>query len=187
MKYNLCLCNEVGGTTEEEQVALLNLVDNLKATEVLEIGTFRGHTAQAIAQNFPAVQVATVDLPPGLFPELPDIPCERPYYDIGKQRDVIVASNAKRFYHDSGLLNQAKLELFGWLGKFDLVFVDGGHSLAQVLNDSLVAVECVRSGGVIVWHDYGEPYLDTVCRVVNGLFAGAMQIPHTRLAWWRKP
>ena len=41
-----------------------------------------------------------------------------------------------------------------WAGAIDLLFIDGDHSDAGVMNDSKLWAPYVRLGGVIVWHDY---------------------------------
>jgi predicted O-methyltransferase YrrM len=39
-------------------------------------------------------------------------------------------------------------------GFFDTAFIDGGHSYDLVSNDTKRALELVRPGGLIMWHDY---------------------------------
>ena len=39
-------------------------------------------------------------------------------------------------------------------GFFDSVFVDGGHSREVVESDTTQATRLVRSGGLVLWHDY---------------------------------
>lgn len=41
--------------------------------------------------------------------------------------------------------------------QFDLVFVDGNHSRATVVNDAKQACRLVKPGGVIAFHDWDEP------------------------------
>lgn len=40
------------------------------------------------------------------------------------------------------------------LGTIDAALIDGDHSKEGVLNDTAIAQACVRSGGLIIWHDY---------------------------------
>ena len=39
----------------------------------------------------------------------------------------------------------------------DLVFIDGGHTLELVQNDTKAAKQMVAKYGVIAWHDYLNP------------------------------
>jgi len=40
---------------------------------------------------------------------------------------------------------------------FDSVLIDGGHDPHVVINDTKKALEMLRSGGIIIWHDYCPP------------------------------
>jgi Methyltransferase domain len=42
----------------------------------------------------------------------------------------------------------------------DAVFIDGDHSTEAVRHDSELAVALVRSPGIIIWHDYGNPTVE---------------------------
>jgi hypothetical protein len=39
-------------------------------------------------------------------------------------------------------------------GFFDTAFVDGGHAQDIVANDTRLAIELVRPGGLVMWHDF---------------------------------
>lgn len=39
-------------------------------------------------------------------------------------------------------------------GFFDTAFIDGGHAYDVVANDTAIATRLVRSGGLVMWHDY---------------------------------
>ena len=51
--------------------------------------------------------------------------------------------------------------------KFDLVFVDAGHSEENVRNDAGIAEKILRPGGLLVLHDYDENNTPGVCRYVE--------------------
>ena len=46
---------------------------------------------------------------------------------------------------------------FGRLAPLDFAFIDGGHDLEQVLNDSRKAYDALAAGGWLVWHDFNSP------------------------------
>ena len=46
---------------------------------------------------------------------------------------------------------------FGRLAPLDFAFLDGGHDLEHVLNDSRKAYEALAPGGWLVWHDFDSP------------------------------
>jgi hypothetical protein len=39
-------------------------------------------------------------------------------------------------------------------GFFDSAFIDGGHAYDLVANDTKLAIELVRPGGLVIWHDF---------------------------------
>jgi predicted O-methyltransferase YrrM len=39
---------------------------------------------------------------------------------------------------------------------FDLIFIDGCHYFDYVKKDTENALQYLRPGGIVVWHDYGE-------------------------------
>lgn len=52
----------------------------------------------------------------------------------------------------------------------DMVLVDGGHAYQDVTGDIAVWPKVVKSGGLLVFHDYGWPSLPGVARAVDEAF-----------------
>ena len=50
--------------------------------------------------------------------------------------------------------NSMNLDESKYLNKFDLIFIDGGHTYSIVRNDSEKAFKMINSKGIILWHDY---------------------------------
>ena len=63
MKY------EDGMTPFQDAIALLSILVAENPTQVLEIGTYMGHTTRAMAENLPEAIIHTVDLPPDFSAE----------------------------------------------------------------------------------------------------------------------
>ena len=42
----------------------------------------------------------------------------------------------------------------GYAGSFDLVYVDGSHLAADVLQDAVLSFRLLRSGGLLIFDDY---------------------------------
>lgn len=53
-----------------------------------------------------------------------------------------------------GTSAQVLPQLLAGGARFDLVYVDGSHEAADVLLDSVLALEMLSRGGVLVWDDY---------------------------------
>jgi predicted O-methyltransferase YrrM len=60
--------------------------------------------------------------------------------------------------------DSASFDFSPFAGAVDLFFIDGAHSYEYVRSDSLHALQCVRPGGVIAWHDFGRTGLNGVSR-----------------------
>lgn len=54
--------------------------------------------------------------------------------------------------------------------KFDLVFIDGDHSSEGISNDYFYAMQLIRPGGMIAFHDYGEDSCPEVREKLDELF-----------------
>jgi predicted O-methyltransferase YrrM len=56
---------------------------------------------------------------------------------------------------------------------FDSVLIDGGHQTEIVINDSRKALQILRSGGLIIWHDFCPfPEIRSRFETVKGVTAG---------------
>jgi predicted O-methyltransferase YrrM len=175
--------NRTFGTSisTEEACHLCAITKCLKAKKVLEIGTFDGNTALALAANLvDGGEVVTVDLPP-------DFDAEKqagsltfsdgflnltPREQLGRQaHGHALSSRIKQVYGDSAALDWSSLG-----GPFDLIFIDGSHTEAYVRSDSQNALRQLADGGAIVWHDYAM--IPEVSKVVDSL---AREVRHLRI------
>jgi len=152
----------------EEACHLCAITRCLKAKKVLEIGTWDGNTALAIAANLnEGGEVVTVDLPPDFDAEKQAASLAfsdgflnlTPRDQLGRQvQGHTLSHRIRQVYGDSAALDWSKLG-----GPFDLIFIDGCHTEAYVRSDSQNALRQLGDGGAIVWHDYGMiPEVSTV-------------------------
>ncbi|MCU0534207.1 MAG: class I SAM-dependent methyltransferase [Hydrococcus sp. Prado102] len=113
-----------------------------KATNIFEFGTYRGQTTCGLAAIGEDVRVTTLNLPPEQDPRY------APY--IGKliqespYRDRIV-----QIFADSRAFDPSP-----YAKQMDFIFVDADHSYKGAENDTRKALEMLKPGGTIVWHDY---------------------------------
>lgn len=57
-------------------------------------------------------------------------------------------------------------------GFFDSVLIDGGHSEEIVINDTRKALTLLRSGGLIMWHDFcPDPTVQAQCSSTRGVMS----------------
>lgn len=139
---------------EGELEALVALVRSVNPKRMIEIGVNVGRTAKAILANVPGIEHYTgIDVPLSYVPSLE------------LQRNNAVPNPGEMVLDDprfhlvikpKGSLDCTKEDL----GPCDVVFIDGDHGYAAVVSDSVLARQIVRTGGLIVWHDYH----DEACR-----------------------
>jgi predicted O-methyltransferase YrrM len=136
-------------TPVTDVVVMAKLVKTLRPMRVVELGSYRGYTALAMAQNLPEHgYLLTVDIDP----------------DHGEAyRDISPSSHIERrvgrIAHD--LFEQQERR------SFDVVFLDADHSLGAVREDTQVALDLVKPDGFVIWHDYAN----------WGFFSGACAVP----------
>jgi methyltransferase family protein len=141
-----------------ELIILSTLAAYLQPAQVFEFGTWVGLTTLHLAANSPeTARIATIDLPPdhafrqtdtsdGKFYEkqLGDAP------PIGECfAGTGYAPRIEQIFADTTEYDYARFH-----NAVDLVFVDAGHDYRLVRSDSRNALEMLRPGGVIFWHDY---------------------------------
>ncbi len=114
---------------------LLNLARGRNARRILEIGTYRARTTQALHLNCPNAEIVSYDI------QVIDSPFRR----------ALASAPNVQLRHASCIASAAALRREP---PFDLIFVDGSHELQPALEDSRLALELLASGGIIVWHDY---------------------------------
>ena len=150
-----------GGISDFESWILCVLAR--QARHVFEFGTCTGKTTFLLAANAgPEARVTTLTLKPEHQAEYRDAQGD----DAEARSAAMHESSFVDFFYD-GSPEAAKIEqLFGdskgfdetpYLGRCDLVFVDGSHARSYVESDSGKALRMVKPGGFVFWHDYGGP------------------------------
>lgn len=183
-----------GGTTDSE--AWILAVIAKRAQLLFEFGTCTGKTAYLWARNAPAdARVVTITLAPD---DVPDYKAESSD-DAKDQEYAVRESNYTSFVYSGTDVEQKVDQLFGdsktldatpWAGRCDVVFVDGSHAYSYVVSDSAKALELVRPGGLVLWHDYAGPkHSPGVYRALNELATRLplVRIQGTALAAYRRP
>ena len=163
--------------TAFELIAVCRITQVLRPRHIFEFGTHEGRTTLNLAANSPDdAKVYTLDLAPagGRLPG-----------------GTIVGQRYLQTPYDGKIEqlhgNSLDFDFSSYAGRMDLVFVDAGHSIECVTNDSQAAAEMLRGdGGVIIWHDYRV--IDGVTRCLErlygqgGLWRRLKQIEGTQLA-----
>lgn len=140
-----------GWTTAKELTYLADLAS--KSTRVAEIGSYKGRSARAIADNLPASGV--------LF-------CVDMWGEGESEFDENTSdlSNIIKVKMDS----RRAADAFGKAGiGFDLIFIDAAHDYENVKTDILAWRPLLREGGVLCGHDFYNKSHPEVKRAVREL------------------
>ena len=183
-----------GSTTDFEAWILAVLAK--RAHRMFEFGTCTGRTAYLWARNSPPeATITTLTLGPeqqALYEASED--------DRAVDTDVALAeSNFESFLYSGTDVAHKVEQLFGdskafdetpYAGQMDLIFVDGSHAYSYVMSDSRKALRMIKSGGLVLWHDYDGPMADRGTDEALVELARELPLRHieqTRLIVYRAP
>jgi predicted O-methyltransferase YrrM len=163
----LSLGSDYGGMPSQDLYALLRVVGWVRPRKIFEIGTFHGATTAHLALNCDA-EIYTLDLPreiaANLYGYAPrDLALLQPRQEIGRAYDGFNADGRiHQLFGDS-----RSFDYHPYLGRMDLILIDGCHVYDYVLSDSDKAFQLLSEAGAILWHDFG--YSRDVTRVLRDL------------------
>jgi hypothetical protein len=143
-------------------VGLCSIVQIVKPRTIFEVGTYHGSGAIHLSANAPQAEVYTLDLAPSDRTSL-EITSVDVHHIDGRRYDDLGA-RIHRLFGDS-----ATFDFSPFHNQVDLFFIDGAHSYAYVRSDTEKALQCVKKGGVIAWHDYGRCGVNGVSRWLHEL------------------
>jgi hypothetical protein len=183
MKY------EDGMLPVRDAIALLSILVAEQAGEILEIGTYMGHTTRAMAENLPEAIVHTIDLPAAYSTDQPQHAL-LPKDDFHLIRRRIVGREFKNQTCESRIVQHlgdtADLD-FTKIGTPGFFFIDGSHTYEYCKNDSEKCLALCHRKGVFLWHDCDETHPGVVRFISEWRAAGRniVRIEGTGLAYWK--
>jgi predicted O-methyltransferase YrrM len=167
------------GSYSTDLISLCQLCHVVNPQMIFEIGTLRGYTALHMAMNSsPDCRILSLDLPRNDLPKngllkagarpavrlrttlMDDLHSEMEVGEYYFYRTPH-ASRIELLFGDSAVFDYSPYH-----GKIDLFFIDGAHSYDYVRSDTENALQCVRPGGVIAWHDFGRMGLNQVSQYI---------------------
>jgi predicted O-methyltransferase YrrM len=125
-----------------DMVYVCGMASAANAKRIFEFGTYRGQTTCGLATLCKDAQIYTLNLPPENDPRYATY--IGMYIATSPDRDRIT-----QIYHDSRTFDTTP-----YRESMDYIFIDGDHSYEGVKNDTEKALQLLKPGGVIVWHDY---------------------------------
>ena len=151
--------NNIVGMTSDQEGWIIGSLSKI-SKNIFEFGTCSGKTTYIMALNSnDDAKITSITLDPKDVSEVSkknddnkvsfrNIKHES-IYDKFLFSGEIVAEKIDVIFQNSLDFNHKK-----YLGKMDLIFIDGGHTYSVVKNDSEKSFEMLNSKGIILWHDY---------------------------------
>lgn len=157
---------------EIEANCLVSLAQGCK--RIVEIGVQEGRTAKYLLERLPLCEYYTgIDVEAGYRFTVPNQQTERPEKPGWRVTDprfsLIVTPN--------GTYDLTPQDI----GAVDMVFIDGDHSYEAVKWDTKLALSCLKTGGMLVWHDYLNPGTTGVSKAIDEVMGG--NITHIAGTW----
>ena len=154
---------EDGMLPVEDLVILIYLLAREQPAQVLEIGTYMGHTTRAIAENCPRTLVHTLDLPPAFDAKADIVKLPKDDFHLIEKREVgrefaglPCAERIRQHFGDS-----ATWDFYNAVGA-TCFFIDGAHTYEYVKNDTIKCFELCNGLGIFLWHDVDDRHSGVV-------------------------
>ena len=180
---------EDGMMPSQEAMALLSILVAETPREVLEIGTFMGHTTRAMAENLPDAIIHTVDLPPDFSAEQDAKagPPKDDFHLIGRRvvgrefQGLPIAGRIKQHFGDTATMN------FQALGQPTCFFIDGSHTYEYCKQDSEKCLALCGGAGTFLWHDCDAAHPGVLKFILEWRALGKdiARIYGTSIAYWK--
>jgi hypothetical protein len=180
---------EDGMLPGEQAMALLAILVAERPEEVLEIGTYMGHTARLMAENLENAIIHTVDLPETFSAATdPERRLAKDDFHLIERRRVgrefkgqPCAARIRQHFFDTAEFD------FRGKGRPTFFFIDGSHTYDYCRNDSEQCFALCSGRGVFVWHDCDIHHPGVVRLILEWREMGRdiRRITGTSLAYWK--
>ena len=173
----------------DQLAILLAILVAEQPAEVLEIGTFMGHTTRQMAEALETATIHTVDLPETNSPaelEAVGLPKDDLHL-IGRRvvgrefKTLPIASRIRQHFGDTATWS------FREAGQSTFFFIDGSHTYEYAKHDSEACYEMCGGRGVFLWHDCDptHPGVERLITEWRSLGRDVRRIGGTTLAYWK--
>jgi predicted O-methyltransferase YrrM len=161
-----------GGVSVEEGQALSRYAEHCCNGVIVEIGTFRGKSAVALAFGQAQGRYATDGLIYCVDPHAPFVGIYGGVFGPQDRRDFYAIMLLTGFYDRVCPVNlKSEVASRGWEEPIGLLFIDGDHSAEGVAADVAAWVGRLAPSGVVIFDDAVDPAagaLGAIARLVDG-------------------
>ena len=157
--FSISSSNKIVGMTSDQEAWIIASLSRI-SKNIFEFGTCSGKTTYIMALNSSSdTNITSLTLNPN---ELNEISKKNDDNKVS-YRNIINESIYQKFLF-SGEDVEKKIKIIfqnsldfdndKYIGKMDLIFIDGGHTYSVVKSDSEKSFEMLSKNGIILWHDY---------------------------------
>lgn len=147
----------VVGMTSDKEAWILSMLSKI-SKNIFEFGTCSGKTSYLMALNSPDdASITTLTLKPDLDLIKKSNESKSAYRNIKKEsiyEEFMFSNTEVENKVDLRFINSLEFNENEFLGKCDLIFIDGGHTYSIVKSDTEKALKMLSLNGFIFWHDY---------------------------------
>lgn len=182
------MSSENGRVPSDQAIAIIAILAKEQPKEVLEIGTFFGHTTRLIAENLPNGIIHTLDLPQEFNSkgDLKSIPKDDSHLIerriVGREFiGSIYEKQIRQHFADTATWD------FSEEGEPTFFFIDGSHTYEYCKNDSEKCFTLCKGRGVFLWHDcdFGHPGVVKFINEWRTMGRDIVRIEGTPIAYWK--
>jgi predicted O-methyltransferase YrrM len=151
--------NNVVGMTSDQEAWIISSLSKI-SKNIFEFGTCSGKTTYLMGLNSNAdTEITSVTLSKN---NVCDVSKKKEDNEVS-YRNIINESIYSKFLFSGEEVenkikvifqNSLKFNHQEYIGKMDLIFIDGGHTYSIVKNDSEKSFDMLSKNGIILWHDY---------------------------------
>jgi hypothetical protein len=169
-------------------MVLLSILVAESPREVLEIGTYMGHTTRQMAENLETATIHTVDLPESFSVEQDAQPYPKDDFHLINRRIVgrefkehACASRIRQHFADTANWS------FTAAGHPTFFFIDASHTYEYCKNDSEKCLALCDGRGVFLWHNCDDGHPGVVRLILEWRRQGRdiRRISGTPIAYWK--
>ena len=149
----------VKGLISDYETWILAIMSKI-SLNIFEFGTCSGKTSYIMALNSPEnAKIKTITLN--------DEQASNLYFKSGESKSAFLNTKNESSYNefmfsgtnceskiDISFKDSMELDIKNLKNKYDLIFIDGGHTYSIIKNDTEKALEMIKNNGYIFWHDY---------------------------------
>tara|TARA_Y100000748_G_scaffold272968_1_gene247193 strand:- start:346 stop:1128 length:783 start_codon:yes stop_codon:yes gene_type:complete len=194
---NFCIPpdNNIVGMTSDYEAWIISSLSKI-SSYIFEFGTCSGKTTYLMALNSPEnAKIFSLTLKPENLKDL-----KKNYKDNKISfRNIINESIYDKFLFsktkyeskiDVIFENSLNFDEKRFINKFDLIFIDGGHTYSIVKSDSEKSFKMLKTNGIILWHDFvpGKESAKNIVKYINDISdeKKILHIKNTSLCYFRK-